>query len=233
MENSKQTNIACRVFKEQFKLIDQLAEQERPIVLYLAMKRGLNQIENQFEYQNDNQIENQNENAYVSVSDSESSYLNHISDIGKCILELLSKNIIWKEFSNNYGGKRVKSGRKTKVEQKNNNGITNDKQKDSNSITKESETEKESYDTIEQTSTYNFLKAFGTVGSAYKDEVYIDNDFNLFQLDHPQTKQMIELYGDGLAYDIQKWIRRKFNGKRIGKRFIIEQFAKFYERNKK
>jgi len=138
-------------------------------------------------------------------------------------------------------------------EQKDNNCITIDNQLDNNSITKENKikdkdkdknknkiqdkvkekdnTEKESK--IEQTSAYNFMKQWGGVGSAYKDEVYIDNDFNLFQLDHPQTKQMIELYGDGLAYDIQKWIRRKFYGKRIGKRFIIEQFAKFYERNKK
>jgi len=140
-------------------------------------------------------------------------------------------------------------------EQKDNNCITIDNQLDNNCITKVSKTkdkdknknknqdkdkdkekdntEKESYGNIEKTSTYNFLKAFGTVGSAYKDEILIDDNFNLFQLEHPQTKQMIELYGDGLAYDIQKWIRRKFYGKRIGKRFIIEQFAKFYERNKK
>jgi hypothetical protein len=30
------------------------------------------------------------------------------------ILNLLSKNIVWKEFSNNYGGKRENSGRKAK-----------------------------------------------------------------------------------------------------------------------
>ena len=116
MTTNNQTNLACRVFKEQIKLINQLPEQERPIVLYLALQSGLNQIENQFEYQNDNQIDNQIENAYVSVSVSvsDSYYMNQISNMGKCILELLSKNIIWKEFSNNYGGRRARSGRKSK-----------------------------------------------------------------------------------------------------------------------
>lgn len=129
---------------------------------------------------------------------------------------------------NNCITKVSKTKDKDKDKDKNKN---QDKDKDKEKDNTEKETE--SYDNIYQTSAYNFVKAFGGVGSAYKDEVCIDNDFNLFQLDHPQTKQMIELYGDGLAYDIQKWIRRKFYGKRIGKRFIIEQFAKFYERNKK
>lgn len=96
-------NIACRLFKEQINLINQLPEKDRPLVLYLAINNSFNQFENQ----NDNQIENQNENAYVSVSVSES-----LSDISKCVLELLSKNIVCKEFSNNYGGKRTGSGRK-------------------------------------------------------------------------------------------------------------------------
>lgn len=95
-------NVACRLFKEQIQLINQLPEKERPLVLYLA----INHCFNQFDFQNDNQIENQNENAYVSVSVSES-----LSDISKCVLELLKKNIVCKEFSNNYGGKRVNSGR--------------------------------------------------------------------------------------------------------------------------
>ena len=84
-------NIACRLFKEQINLINQLPEKDRPLVLYLAINNSFNQFENQ----NDNQIENQNENAYVSVSVSES-----LSDISKCVLELLSKNIVCKEFSN-------------------------------------------------------------------------------------------------------------------------------------
>lgn len=98
-------NIACRIFKEQIKLINQLPEKERPIVLYLAV----NDCFNQFDFQNDNQIENQNENAYVSVSDS---VYESLSEISKCVLELLKKNIVCKEFSNNYGGKRDGSGRK-------------------------------------------------------------------------------------------------------------------------
>ena len=106
-------NIACRIFKEQINLINQLPEKERPFVLYLAINSCFNQIE----YQNDNQSDNQNENAYVSVSVSESLYLNQLSEISKCVLELLKKNIVCKEFSNNYGGKRDGSGRKGKDKQ--------------------------------------------------------------------------------------------------------------------
>ena len=96
-------NLACRIFKEQIDLIQQLPENERAEVLYKAILSSLNQIENQ----NDNQIENQNENAYVSVSVSES-----VSVLGKTVFSLLQKNIVFKEFSNNYGGRRIGAGRK-------------------------------------------------------------------------------------------------------------------------
>ena len=99
---SNQKNICCRVFKEQFELIRQLPESERGYVLYQALNNAFNQFENQ----NDNQIEIQNENAYISVSVS-------ISELGKCILNLLSKNIVCKEFSSNYGGARTGAGRKS------------------------------------------------------------------------------------------------------------------------
>ena len=92
MENK---NFACRVFKEQIELILQLPENERAEVLYKAILYGFNQIDCQFE--------NQNESAYVSVSDS-------VSILSKKIFNLLRKNITWKEFSNNYGGKRTNSG---------------------------------------------------------------------------------------------------------------------------
>lgn len=75
-------------------------------ILYQAVIHSLNQFENQIENQNDNQIENQNENAYVSVSVSD-------SPLSKSIFNLLAKSIVWKEFSNNYGGKRINSGRKS------------------------------------------------------------------------------------------------------------------------
>jgi len=116
-------NICCRVFKEQFDLIKQLPENERALVLYHSLSNAFNQ----FEYQNDNQIENQNENAYVSVSES-------VSELGKCIINLLSKNIVCKEFSNNYGGKREKAGRKksnrNKTETKTNQDKTEQKPKE-------------------------------------------------------------------------------------------------------
>ena len=85
-------NFACRIFKEQLELVQQLPESERAIVLYNAIVASFNQIENQNEIQN--------ENAYVSVS-----------VLGNCIYNLLSRNIVWKSFSNNYGGARVGAGR--------------------------------------------------------------------------------------------------------------------------
>ena len=100
-------NVACRIFKEQLDLINQLPENERAIVLYQAICHCFNQIDNQ----NENQIENQNEYAYVSVSVS-------VSELSKCVLELLKKNIVCKEFSNNYGGKREGAGRKSALSEK-------------------------------------------------------------------------------------------------------------------
>ena len=98
------SNVACRIFKEQIDLLLSLPSQEEAkTVLYYALINSLNQFENHF----DNQIENQNENAYVSVSVS-------VSELSKSILNLLSKNIVWKEFSNNYGGKREGVGRPKK-----------------------------------------------------------------------------------------------------------------------
>lgn len=85
-------------------------QEEAKSILYQAVIQSLNQFENQ----NENQIENQFENAYVSVSVSDSVY-GSLSVLGKSILNLLSKNITWKEFSNNYGGKREGSGRSKQV----------------------------------------------------------------------------------------------------------------------
>lgn len=96
-------NLACRIFKEQIDLIQQLPESERAEVLYKAILSAFNQIENQ----NDNQIENQNEYAYVSVSDS-------LSVLSKTVYSLLEKNIVCKEFSSNYGGRRIGAGRPVK-----------------------------------------------------------------------------------------------------------------------
>jgi hypothetical protein len=98
-EKRMKNNIACRLFKEQIDLINALPEKERPQVLYAAIMNAFNQFENQF----DNQFEKQNENAYISVS---------VSDIGNSIIKLLSKNIVVKEFSTNYGGRRPNAGKK-------------------------------------------------------------------------------------------------------------------------
>lgn len=56
----KQNNIACRIFKEQLDLINQLPENERATVLYSAILNAFNQFDNQNENQNDNQNDNQN-----------------------------------------------------------------------------------------------------------------------------------------------------------------------------
>jgi hypothetical protein len=91
-------NIACRIFKEQIELLKSLPNQEEAKeVLYRAVMTSYNQFENQ----NDNQFENQNENTYISLS-----------LLSNNIFKLLSKNIVFKEYNNNYGGKRENSGRK-------------------------------------------------------------------------------------------------------------------------
>lgn len=87
-------NVACRIFKEQLDLINELPKEDRANVLYSAIMSAYNQFENQNEIQTENQIEY----AYISLS------------ISKSILNLLSKNIVFKEY-NNYGGKRENSGR--------------------------------------------------------------------------------------------------------------------------
>lgn len=115
-------NYACRIFKEQIDLILQLPENERAEVLYKSVLFGFNQIDCQF----DNQIENQNESAYVSVSDS-------VSILSNKIFNLLKKNITWKEFSNNYGGKRQGAGApkgNTNAKKNNQNDYQNDYQID-------------------------------------------------------------------------------------------------------
>lgn len=135
--------------------------------------------------------------------------------------------------------------------QLNSNRITNDKQLLSNCITNENKTKDKDKDkdkdknkdnivsidvlkesAIKKTSAYQALQMWKGVGSGLKDTITIDADFNIFELDHPQTKQMIENYGDGLAYEIQNWLRKKYRGKSVEKRFIIEQFYNFYQRRK-
>ena len=98
------SNIACRIYAEQIKLLLSLPNREEAKdVLFQALINSYNQ----FEFQIENQNENQFECAYNSVSVYDS-----LSPLSISILELLSKNIVWKEFSNNYGGRREKAGRK-------------------------------------------------------------------------------------------------------------------------
>lgn len=217
LPNSNQTNVAIRIFKEQFDIIKNLPEQDRALVLYATVLNAFIQFENQTDYQNENQNDNQ-------IDNQDYLYLNHISEsisgISNNILVMFNKTIRAREFSDNYGGRRKNAGRKNKNPQAN--------LSDNLSVS----AKPADLDTIQQTSAYKFLNKWGGVGSAFKDEVEIDDNFSIFTLDHPQTKQMIDLYGDGLAYQIEKWLKRKYAGKRVEKRFIIEQFANFNERRK-
>ena len=104
MRSTAMSNVACRIFAEQIKLLLSLPDQEEAKeVLYQALIKSYNQFENQFEFQNDNQNDNQN---YL--------YLNHISVLSNNIFKILLKSIKWKEFSDNLGGKRDRAGRPKK-----------------------------------------------------------------------------------------------------------------------
>lgn len=98
------SNICCRIFREQINLLKSLPNQEEAkTVLYQAVMSAYNQFENQNENQVDYQNENQNECAYISIS---------LLSIN--ILNLLKKNIVFKEYSSNCGGRREGSGRPKK-----------------------------------------------------------------------------------------------------------------------
>lgn len=117
---AEMSNKCCRIFEEQVKLLLSLPnQQEAKTVLYQAIVNSYNQFENQ------NEIQNENAYVSVSVSDSES-----ISLLSKSILELLSKNIVWKSFSNNYGGKRDGAGRRIKNQIENQIDLQIDNQKE-------------------------------------------------------------------------------------------------------
>lgn len=73
-------------------------------MLYQALTQTCNHFENQNENQSDNQNDNQD---YL--------YLNHISVLSNNIFKILIKNIKWRKFSDNFGGKRENSGRKPKA----------------------------------------------------------------------------------------------------------------------
>lgn len=124
-------NIACRIFSEQLNLINQLPEKERANVLYAVIntvfsdfeKQNADQFDDQIDRQFDDQIDNQiggqfdkqNANTYISISTSISKSISKMSVLSKTVYELLCKNIVVKEYSNNYGGVRD-SRKKVKVE---------------------------------------------------------------------------------------------------------------------
>ena len=111
MTTNNQTNVAIRIFKEQFDIIKNLPEQDRALVLYATVLNAFIQFENQTDYQNENQNGNQ-------IDNQDYLYLNHISEsisgISNNILVMFNKTIRAREFSDNYGGRRKNAGRKSK-----------------------------------------------------------------------------------------------------------------------
>lgn len=183
VERMENKNLACRIFKEQIDLVMQLPENERGEVLYKAVLASLNQIENQ--------IEIQNENAYVSVSVSDS-----VSVLSKTVFSLLQKNIVWKEFSNNYGGKRPGAGKKKQTEPEK---------------TEKKPTVKEIIEKI---------------GCRHKNQIQIDENFtlpnneyfNAYKKEFPAETQMVE------NWIRKKFIGRLVDFQWIGKQ--VQEFRK-------
>ena len=199
---SNQKNICCRVFKEQFELIRQLPESERGYVLYQAINNAFNQFENQ----NDNQIEIQNENAYISVSVS-------ISELGKCILNLLSKNIVCKEFSSNYGGARTGAGRKSvnQIEIQNEKQIPTEVSKS------------QPKPTINQ--------IIGQIGKENTNSILIDSSFSCSKFD--VFKTYINEMPSCVIQSVENWLKKQKNGQTVPVGFITKQFINFANRQNK
>ena len=102
-------NIVCNIYKEQFDLINELPEEERLKVLYLAVLNAF--MENE-EIIKINQVENQVDYTYISNS----IYIS-LSNYSKKLIKLLYKTINCKKYKN-WGGKRKSAGRKKKEENK-------------------------------------------------------------------------------------------------------------------
>lgn len=162
-------NLACRIFKEQIDLLLSLPDQdEAKTVLYQAVVSSYKQTGNQFNNQSDNQNENQFDSAYISVSDSVS-----LSVLSKNILSLLSKNIQWKEFSNNYGGRRENAGRKPQ-----NNQIENQ-------IESQNDNQSDNTKNIENQSS---ILSFGLETKPDKKEIYKER-FENFWIEYPRQRR--------------------------------------------
>lgn len=204
-------NISCRIFKEQLDLVNQLPIKERAEVLYRAISNAFNQIENQNENQFDNQNENQNENAYISVSVSVS-----ISQLGQTILNLLCKNIICKEYSSNYGGKRAGAGKPPKA--------TEDKQSNPKINEVDQSRPKSAADIIKQA-------ADALSVNKANDSILIDSTFSLFN--YPVFKPYIESVTPEIIESVENWLRIAKGGQKVTIGFITRQFTNFANRQNK
>lgn len=142
------SNIACRIFKEQIDLLLSLPDQnEAKEVLYQALTQTCNHFDNQIENQNEIQDENQNDNQdYL--------YLNHISVLSNNIFKILLKSIKWREFSDNFGGKRENAGRKAKGKDKDNLSIPQVNLKDNSLKDKDKNKDKNNIPTLDDVKSY-------------------------------------------------------------------------------
>ncbi len=203
------SNVACRIFKEQIDLLLSLPSQEEAkTVLYYALINSLNQFENQ--------IENQNENAYVSVSESES-----VSELSKSILNLLSKNIVWKEFSNNYGGKREGAGA-PKNKKRGQVGQVGQVEQT------ETETETETESETNKLKTENIIKKLSDKFKLKENQFKIDYNFRIDSL--PEIAIYRREVGDEILLNVQSWLIEKKFGQIVDKEFICRQIVKFSQR---
>ena len=140
-----------------------------------------------------------------------------LDDTLECLVDI-------KEFDN-WGGKRQGAGRKKNQDE---NHLDNQlENQDANQVV-DIDIDNNINNNIFNTSAYKALKAWGGLGKA--DKVKITQQFNIFEVEHPQLKQMLELYGEKIAVDIQTWLRRTKRGEFVEKDFILSLFYKFYER---
>ena len=183
------SNIACRIFSEQIKLLESLPVEDAKNILYYALINSHNQFENQTDNQFDNQIDNQ---FYL--------YLNQLS---VSVYNLLVKNIVWKEFSDNYGGKRVGAG-KPKQNQTETKPKPNDNQPDLKEIGKK-------------------------IGSKVVGKYLLDDKFNIF--DVPDVDIYVDEVGRQTVIDVQAWLKDKKAGQLVDGKFICRQIYNFAKRN--
>ena len=191
-------NVCCRIFKEQVNILKSLPNQENAkTVLYQAILTAYNQFENQDENQNENQFEFQNENQ------NEKGYID-IDILSLNILNLLIKNIIFKQYSSNCGGKRDGAGRPRKNQ--NENQIEKNKQ--------------------------NVIDIIHSVSNKFNcNGIKIDEEFSVSK--YEQFDAYVKEFDSSVIQAVEKWIKKEKMGQFVEYGFITRQFFNFAKRQNK